>query len=65
MKEATDMSHHASSTELRTAAVRMVAATEYFKAAGRLPPWAHGEREPEHRADVVERQHRPLVLSAS
>lgn len=29
--------------ELRKAAVRMVAAAEYFKAAGDLPPWAHAE----------------------
>lgn len=29
--------------EFRRAAVRMVAAAEYFKAAGDLPPWARAE----------------------
>jgi len=31
--------------EFRAAALRMVAAAEYFKAAGALPPWARTELE--------------------
>jgi hypothetical protein len=30
---------------LRAAAIRMVAAAEYFKASGELPPWARAELE--------------------
>lgn len=33
----------AATTEFRKAAVRMVAAAEYFKSAGDLPPWARAE----------------------
>lgn len=33
----------AATLEFRRAAVRMVAAAEYFKASGDLPPWARAE----------------------
>ena len=33
----------ATTLEFRRAALRMVAAAEYFKAAGDLPPWARAE----------------------
>jgi len=44
------MSHDPrSAAELRDVAARAIAATEYFKSAGRLPEWARAEMQ--SRAD--------------
>jgi hypothetical protein len=43
MTDALVMSHSPSPFPLRDAALRMIAATEYYKSAGHLPQWARAE----------------------
>lgn len=51
------MSHNPTSTsEMRAAAIRMIAATEYFKAAGELPSWARAELEAWNGCDAIDHE---------
>lgn len=46
------MSHNVNAiTEPRAAAIRIVAATEYFKSAGELPSWARSELQSWNSSD--------------
>jgi hypothetical protein len=58
MTDAFDMSHGPSPIAPRAAAIRMVAAAEYFKAAGELPSWARNELESWGGPDAVDVQNR-------
>jgi len=53
MTDFSNMSHSSSSSmDPRAAAIRMVAAAEYFKSAGELPSWARTELESWSRSDA-------------
>jgi hypothetical protein len=53
------------SFELRAAAMRMVAAAEYFKAAGHLPSWAQAELASWGSSDAEAPEPRTPVFAAS
>ena len=55
----------ASLSELRTAALCMVAASEYFKAAGQLPAWARAELDEGRLCDAIDRERHARVLAAA
>jgi hypothetical protein len=61
------MSHNnaSSAVELRAAALRMIAATEYFKAAGDLPSWARADLESWNRSDAVAAARRSRLLAVT
>jgi hypothetical protein len=61
------MSHNrrSSAVELRAAAMRMIAATEHFKASGDLPSWARDDLESWNRSDAVAAARRSRLLAVS
>jgi hypothetical protein len=55
MVDALDMSQNSSSPfPLRDAALRMIAATEYYKSTGHLPQWARDELDAWSDAPAVQ-----------
>ncbi len=59
MTDTTDMSQTAIPTaEPRTAVIRMVAATEYFKSTGELPAWARNELQSWNRSGTAHDERR-------
>jgi hypothetical protein len=48
----------------RAAAIRMIAAAEYFKAAGELPSWARAELDSWDSSDPVDREGRSSDLAS-
>lgn len=59
------MLHDAAATEFRTAAVRMIAAAEYFKSAGDLPTWARAELDSWSEQAAAGRAAAPNAAAAS
>jgi hypothetical protein len=61
-----DVIHHRSTAdEVRVAAKRMIAATEYFKASGDLPSWARADLDAWNRSAALLATPDPRALAAS
>jgi hypothetical protein len=57
--------HPSSAVELRAAAMRMIAATEHFKASGDLPTWARADLESWNRSDAAAAARRARLFALS